>query len=195
MRNSVYFGLLLLLLGLVCTAQTGIGTTAPVNKLQVEATTADPATSGTSANGNLRLSGTTGSHVLDFGLSSAATYSWLQSRDKSNYATNYSLILNANGGNVGIGTTSPSDRLVIGSAFAFHEGGDKVIGLGWSPGSNKSMLSSYLAEIRFEPSSGRLSFGTSPTSFTAGSSVSVQQRMAITSQGYVGIGTILQVPH
>jgi hypothetical protein len=159
-----------------------------VNKLQVETSLAEPASTGATANGNLRLSGSTGSHVLDFGLSSAATYSWLQSRDKSNYATNYSLVLNGNGGNVGIGTTSPSDRLIIGSAFAFHEGGDKVIGLGWSPGSNKSILSSYPAEIRFEPSSGRLSFGTSPTSFTAGSSVSVQQRMAITSQGYVGIG-------
>jgi hypothetical protein len=178
----------LFLVFLTGNAQTGIGTTTPVNKLQVEATTADPATSGATTNGNLRLSGTTGSHVLDFGLSNAATYSWLQSRDKANYATNYSLILNANGGNVGIGTTSPSDRLVIGSAFAFHEGGDKVIGLGWSPGSNKSILSSYPAEIRFEPSSGRLSFGTSPTIYSAGTSVSVQQRMAITSQGYVGIG-------
>jgi hypothetical protein len=182
------FYLTLLFIGFVASAQTGIGTTTPVNKLQVETNVADPATSGAAANGNLRLSGSTGSHVLDFGLSSAATYSWLQSRDKSNYATNYSLVLNGNGGNVGIGTTSPSDRLIIGSAFAFHEGGDKVIGLGWSPGSNKSILSSYPAEIRFEPSSGRLSFGTSPTSFTAGSSVSVQQRMAITSQGYVGIG-------
>lgn len=170
-------------------AQTGIGTTTPINKLQVETTVADPAMSGATANGNLRLSGTSGSHVLDFGLSSTATYSWLQARDKSNYFTNYSLVLNANGGNVGIGTNSPSDRLVIGSAFAFHEGGDKVIGLGWSPGSNKALLSSYPAEIRFEPSSGRLIFGTSPTSFTAGASVSVQQRMAITSQGRVGIGT------
>ena len=185
-KNS--FTLVLLLSCFFLTAQTGIGTTAPVNKLQVETATAEPATTGLAANGNLRLSGTTGSHVLDFGLSSAATYSWLQSRDKSNYATNYNLVLNANGGNVGIGTTTPSDRLIIGSAFALHDGGDKVIGLGWSPGSNKALLSSYPAEIRFNPDSGRLSFGTSSSNFTAGSTVAVQQRMAITSQGYVGIG-------
>ena len=96
-------------------AQTGIGTTTPVNKLQVETTTADPASSGATANGNLRLSGTTGSHVLDFGLSNSSTYSWLQSRSKSAYGTNYNLLLNPNGGFVGIGTTSPSNTLTIGN--------------------------------------------------------------------------------
>ncbi len=94
-------------------AQTGIGTTSPVNKFQVETTTSDPLTSGSSANGNFRLSGTSGSHVLDFGLSSSSTYSWLQSRSRSNYGTNYNLLLNPNGGNVGIGTTSPTARLNI----------------------------------------------------------------------------------
>ena len=97
-------------------AQTGIGTTSPVNKFQVETTTADPLTSGASANGNFRLSGTSGSHVLDFGLSSSSTYSWLQSRSKSAYGTNYNLLLNPNGGYVGIGTTSPSSTLTLGNA-------------------------------------------------------------------------------
>ena len=97
-------------------AQTGIGTTTPVNKLQIEATTADPASSGSSANGNLRLSGSSGLHVLDFGLSSTPTFSWLQARSKSNYATLYNLVLNPNGGNVGIGNTSPSTTLTVGNA-------------------------------------------------------------------------------
>lgn len=91
---------LLVWFGLPMLAQTGIGTTTPVNKFQVETTLADPATSGSAANGNFRLSGTTGSHVLDFGLSSAATYSWLQSRSRSNYGSNFNLVLNPNGGNV-----------------------------------------------------------------------------------------------
>lgn len=98
------------------TAQTGIGTTTPVNKLQIEATTADPASSGSSANGNLRLSGSSASHVLDFGLSSSSLSSWLQARSKSNYATLYNLVLNPNGGNVGIGTNSPSTTLTVGNA-------------------------------------------------------------------------------
>jgi hypothetical protein len=97
-------------------AQTGIGTTTPVNKLQIEATTADPASTGSSANGNLRLSGSGASHVLDFGLSSSSTFSWLQARSKSNYATLYSLAFNPNGGMVGIGTSSPLTTLTVGNA-------------------------------------------------------------------------------
>jgi hypothetical protein len=96
-------------------AQTGIGTTAPVNKFEVVATAADPTTSGSLANGNLRLGASSGSHVLDFGLSSTPTYAWLQARLKSNYSTNYSLVLNPNGGSVGIGNTSPSSTLTIGN--------------------------------------------------------------------------------
>ena len=96
-------------------AQTGIGTTTPINKFEVVATAADPATSGSSANGNLRLGASSGSHVLEFGLSSTPTYAWLQARLKSNYGTNYNLVLNPNGGLVGIGNTSPSSTLTVGN--------------------------------------------------------------------------------
>ncbi len=95
-------------------AQTGIGTTAPVNKFQVEASTADPATSGTAANGNLRLGGLSVVHVLDFGLSSTSNFAWLQARSKSAYGTNYPIVLNPNGGGVGIGTSSLSSPVTVG---------------------------------------------------------------------------------
>ncbi len=94
-------------------AQTGIGTTAPVNKLEVVTTKADPATTGNIANGNFRIGATVGTHILDFGLSSTSTFSWLQARDKSSYATNYILSLNPNGGNVGINKTNPSKPLDV----------------------------------------------------------------------------------
>ena len=70
MRNLFY---LVVIIGpfLNSTAQTGIGTTTPVNKLEVVTAKADPATSGTTANGNFRLGATVGTHVLDFGLSSS----------------------------------------------------------------------------------------------------------------------------
>ena len=98
-------------------AQTGIGTTAPINKLEVVTTAADPASSGTAANGNLRLGATsTNVHVLDFGLSSTSTYSWLQARSKSAYGTTYNLALNPIGGNVGIGTSAPGSLLTVGRA-------------------------------------------------------------------------------
>ncbi len=126
------------------TAQTGIGTTVPVNKLQVETTLAEPATSGTAANGNLRLSGTTGSHVLDFGLSSAATYSWIQARSESNYATNYNLLLNPNGGNIGIGTLSPTAKLnLVGGGFRIATG---FTNTATRPAINTSAIGNY--EIR-----------------------------------------------
>ena len=110
------FTLVLLLSGFFLTAQTGIGTTTPVNKLEVVTAKADPATSGTTANGNFRLGATVGTHVLDFGLSSSSTFSWLQARDKGGYGTNYNLVLNPNGGNLGIGTLAPNSTLTVGNS-------------------------------------------------------------------------------
>jgi hypothetical protein len=106
----------LLLVSFYAFSQTGIGTATPVNKFEVVTATADPATSGTTANGNLRLGPSSGSHVLDFGLSSTSTYSWLQARSKSAYGTTYNLALNPIGGNVGIGTSAPSSLLTVGKA-------------------------------------------------------------------------------
>ncbi len=118
-------------------SQTGIGTTTPINKLDIFTTKADPATSNSSANGNLRL-GASGAntHVLDFGLSSTSTFSWMQARDRGNYATLYSLAFNPIGGNVGIGTSAPNSTLTVGNstgtipgeisinpAFTSNEGG------------------------------------------------------------------------
>lgn len=96
-------------------SQTGIGTTTPVNKFQIEATTANPSSTGSSTNGNLRISGTGVAQVLDFGLSSTSTYAWLQARSKSNYATLYDLAFNPNGGKVGIGISVPSATLTVGN--------------------------------------------------------------------------------
>lgn len=104
-------------------AQTGIGTTAPVNKFEVVTASADPANTGATANGNLRLGPISGTHVLDFGLSSSATYAWLQARSKSAYGTTYNLALNPIGGNVGIGTTNPTARLnIVGGGMRIHNG-------------------------------------------------------------------------
>ncbi len=114
--KKVIFILFILANAYLVVAQTGIGTTTPVNKFEVVTATADPASSGLSANGNLRLGPSSGSHVLDFGLSSTSTYAWLQARYKAAYGTTYNLVFNPIGGNVGIGTTSPSTTLTVGNA-------------------------------------------------------------------------------
>jgi hypothetical protein len=100
-------------------AQTGIGTTTPVNKFQIETTTADPLTSGNYVkNGHFRLRGTSVTHLLDIGLMSSTSNfgTWIQARKKDDYSINYNLYLNPNGGMVGIGTTSPSTTLTVGNA-------------------------------------------------------------------------------
>jgi hypothetical protein len=171
-------------------AQTGIGTTTPVNKLQIEATTADPSSSGSSANGNLRLSGSSASHVLDFGLSSSSTFSWLQARSKSNYATLYSLAFNPNGGMVGIGTFSPLTTLTVGNAAGTiggeialnptstqHEGGQltfKKSLVGSTVDWTIDQYGSTAANARF-----RIFNGTSETN-----------GLAILENGNVGIGSV-----
>ena len=91
--------------------------------------------------------------------------------------------------NVGIGNTTPTDRLIVGSSIAMHDGGDKVLGFGWSPGSGKAIVAGFPTEIRSEPGSGRMSFGTDATTRALGASASVVKRMSITSEGRVGIGT------
>jgi len=110
------FGIFGILIGLttIVKAQTGIGTTAPVNKFQVETSTADPVNSGSVANGNLRLGGLTVNHVLDFGLSSSSTFAWMQARNKT-YGTNNILAINPLGGNVGIGNSAPTSTLTVGN--------------------------------------------------------------------------------
>ncbi len=197
-------------------AQTGIGTTVPVNKLQVETAVADPATSGVAANGNLRLSGTSGAHVLDFGLSSTGTYAWIQSRSRSAYGTTFNLVLNPNGGNVGIGTTLPTAKLnIAGGGVKIHNGFNNSTS---RPNINSSTIGNY--EIRGVGSMGgttqsesgddgflRLSAGGG-TNANAQSSIDISgfsnvadmnknitmnvagaERMRIDATGNVGIGT------
>ena len=95
----------------------GIGTTSPVTALHVESATtaALPATSGTTQSGGHRIRiGTSGlgTGILDIGTAGGSGM-WLQSTDRTSLSTNYALLLNPNGGNVGIGTTSPGHTLDV----------------------------------------------------------------------------------
>lgn len=152
--------------------------------------TANAASSGSSANGNLRIGATVGSHVLDFGLSSSSTYAWLQARSKSNYATNYNLLLNPNGGNVGAGTLDAYSTLTVGNtsgtipgeislnpAFTSNEGGQINI---------KKSLNGSTADWIIDQ------YGTSSSDarFRIFNSISESNGLTILENGNIGMGNL-----
>ena len=110
----------------------GIGTTSPSTILDVRGAgaTSNPATSGSTVSTGTRFriaSSTTATAVLDFGISTSGK-TWLQSTDRADLSTEYPLLLNPNGGNVGIGTTDPSESLEIlkdgGAIIRLHDPGN-----------------------------------------------------------------------
>ena len=106
MRNI--FGILFAFFAVPLNAQSGVGNTSPKGALEVSTGSANPSSSGSSSNGNLRIQGSNSNSVLDIGNMSSSTGAWMQSRDASNYGSNTQLRLNPNGGNVTIGTATPA---------------------------------------------------------------------------------------
>ncbi len=101
----------------------GIGTASPGQKLDIKSAPADAMVAGTAA-GHLFLTnsgGSAGLYGLYVGVDTNGT-SWLQSA-RNDAVTYYDLALQANGGNVGIGTTDPGGIL-------HTVGGDVKIGMG-----------------------------------------------------------------
>ncbi len=108
----------------------GIGTTNPGVKLTTQGTNGAPATSGSAQTfGGFRIENQANNYVLDFGINGGNP--WLQSyTDKTNLATYSGILLNPNGGNVGIGTTSPSQKLDVfdgNNHVTIGEGGNGAI--------------------------------------------------------------------
>jgi hypothetical protein len=149
----------------------GIGTTDPKSRLEVKGTFGAPATSGSAAGFISRFSQSSGVGSLDFGFGDP--YSWIQSRASNNYGINFDLAIQPNGGNVGIGTSSPSEKLHVNS------------GTGNVPALFQSTDS--LALITFKDNSTSTDVGVGAQGndqvFYAGS-----ERMRIDSSGNVGIG-------
>jgi len=77
----------------------GIGTDSPDSKLDVKGASATPA----DGNQTLSITNTTGGTQLNLG-SAENSYGWIEAREG---ATLRNLLLNPNGGNIGIGTTTP----------------------------------------------------------------------------------------
>jgi hypothetical protein len=89
----------------------GIGTATPTTKLTVYGTGADPSLS--SDTGILKVSGSV-TQELAFGEYTESPYAfWMQTRKSTNDGSSWPLAINPLGGNVGIGTATPAERLSV----------------------------------------------------------------------------------
>ena len=94
----------------------GVGNTSPTVKFDVQSAGYGlPAISGADQTyAAIRISppSTSGNVVLDMGTNGSGG-TWLQSTLRTNLSNTYPLLLNPNGGNVGVGTNSPTSKLHV----------------------------------------------------------------------------------
>ena len=153
----------------------GIGTASPKMKLNAEGTYGNPVTSGATPTGIARFSQTTNNVTLDFGVTTGNRV-WMQGADKGDLSFTYDVVINPNGGNVGIGTSSPSSALSVA-----RSSGEAVISV-----SNSGTASSWLT---LNPGSSGVGYihntGNTSTVFTTNGT----ERMRINSSGNLLVGT------
>jgi hypothetical protein len=100
------------------TGNIGVGTVSPAARIESfnSSATALPASLGaTQVASTLRLNSSTS--ALDFGSSASGAY-WMQAANPASLGTNFAILLNPNGGNVGIGNTAPTEALDVQSTLA-----------------------------------------------------------------------------
>jgi hypothetical protein len=178
--------------------KVGIGHTEPDLTLHVNGVNGLPSSSGSTPTGHftLRDKGSSSTHGMFMGVSNAAPWSsWIQAQDATNNATNYPLLLNPNGGNVGIGDADPNYHLVVtgqDQAVMIRQGNGALAALTHNT-SQKLWFQGGNAELGlFSDASGNLEYilGTwqgvthIPLVFRTGNRA---ERMRITFDGTVGI--------
>jgi len=171
--------------------RVGIGTTTP--NVPVDAQLSGigglPVSSGTSQTyGSLRVGATSFNTILDMG-TAGGTGAWLQASDRTGLGTNYSLLLNPNGGNVGIGTSSPVassgyNSLTINattSGYLVLQNNGTTKMEAYVSGGTEATLRGTGVPLAFATTAAHdMTFDTNAT-----------ERMRIDSSGNVGIGTDL----
>jgi hypothetical protein len=101
----------------------GVGTTNPGLPLHVVGTLGSPATSGTTQTGTLRIAQSTGGLVMDMGITgTGSNAAWIQATNSTNLTSTYNILLNPNGGNVGIGVTNPVAKLNVSGNIQVESG-------------------------------------------------------------------------
>jgi hypothetical protein len=150
----------------------GIGTTSPVTKLHVNSSTY----------GELARFGSS-SVVLSLGMES--TYGYINAQIAG--VTSRNLCLSTNGANVGIGTTSPTEKLVVNGSI-----NSTSTSSNFTTGDKRFFADAYSFSniARFGALSGSSTDPMSLAFYTSGSgSTGGSEKMRITDAGNVGIGT------
>ena len=160
----------------------GIGTASPITKLNISGSSLPSGELGT-----LVVTGNTTAKRLTIGVDSSSTmYSWMQSVESG--VGFRDLALQPLGGNVGIGTTSPSSKLTVGgnppvAGAIAAVGANSGISLALSDNVNSSL---YVRNI-----AGGSLIGTDAGNalrFATNGNTDATERMRIDSGGNVGIG-------
>ena len=166
----------------------GIGTTSPRSNLDIALTASEmvyPSATGTSPNGGLRIGynvATWGGVELNMGIANASAQgypAWIQAQNPANLSVSRNLLLNPNGGNVGIGTTSPVEKLYVNSIS-----GDARIGLNAPTGSDTEIKFSNNGVVQYS-----IGHDDATDNFVIGTANVDTPKVSINKTGNVGIGT------
>jgi hypothetical protein len=155
----------------------GIGTSTPEKLFTVKSSIAN--TQIAKFADDTRYIGLGKDEIAAFDLTGAPANLYLGGSGKISILTN---------GNVGIGTTAPSERLQLGDRFVFHDGGNKYIGYNshFDGTNNVRLANDYASSISF--GGGDINFQTDINS-TTGSIINGTTRFVIKNTGEIGIGT------
>ena len=153
----------------------GIGTDSPEVKLSIDYTAAELPTSGTTSNSAIQLTSSL-NNQLNLGLNtvSGGYGAYIQASD-NNLAVPYPLNLQPNGGNVGIGTTTPNAKLHIYGSASLSE-----MYLGEDAAADKAGI------LKYTQGNGS---GTGVVTLSHWGNNSLTEGLAIKYGGNVGIGT------
>jgi hypothetical protein len=169
----------------------GVGTTSPVAKLTILGSNSIGGSIPTSwaAISSGRFGIVNGNNSFYFDLSSTP-YAELSTYNYST-GTTFPLVLQGNGGNVGIGSTSPLNKLHINDNSGIRISSPTNSNFrGITFGATEADATEY-SYIKYNPSSGEMRYWANPTGFGGFTSFysNAIESMRITSAGNVGIGT------